>query len=165
MRSTPVQNQKQRQSGLNSVLVALGPSDADRIERLAEEAIDIAGPADATVVIGHVFTREEFDDRVDALGFDREAAEVDPDDVAGRYSSVRELVALLDEADVAYEIHGLVGDYADGVVALAEERDADLVLVGGRKRSPTGKAVFGSVAQEVMLSAPCPVTFVRADTK
>jgi nucleotide-binding universal stress UspA family protein len=25
--------------------------------------------------------------------------------------------------------------------------------------------VFGSTAQKVMLSAPCPVTFVRADTK
>jgi nucleotide-binding universal stress UspA family protein len=25
--------------------------------------------------------------------------------------------------------------------------------------------VFGSTAQKVMLSAPCPVTFVRADTE
>ncbi|PSP66736.1 universal stress protein, partial [Halobacteriales archaeon QH_6_68_27] len=46
-------------------------------------------------------------------------------------------------------------------VGLAAETDADLVVVGGRKRSPAGKAVFGSTAQEVMLESPCPVTFVR----
>jgi nucleotide-binding universal stress UspA family protein len=85
--------------------------------------------------------------------------------VARRYSPVRELVALLDEAGVDSEVRGAVGDYGESVVALAEDLDTDLVVVGGRKRSPTGKAVFGSVAQEVMLSAPCPVTFVRADTK
>jgi nucleotide-binding universal stress UspA family protein len=164
MRATQVQKQK-RQSGLNSVLVALGAGDAERVERLAEEAVDIAGPAGATVVIGHVFTPEEFETRVSELGFDREASDVDPDTVAERYSAIRDLAARLDEAGVDYEVHGSIGDYGDGIVALAEELDTDLVLVGGRKRSPTGKAVFGSVAQEVMLSAPCPVTFVRADTK
>jgi nucleotide-binding universal stress UspA family protein len=51
------------------------------------------------------------------------------------------------------------------VVDIAEGYEADMIIVGGRKRSPAGKAVFGSVAQAVMLSAPGPVTFVRADTK
>jgi nucleotide-binding universal stress UspA family protein len=165
MSQQPVQQTTTKQSGLNSVLVALGPEDADRVARLAEEAIDIAGPAEATVVINHVFTSDEFEERVDALSFDREAADVSPDDVAVRYSPVRELAKKLEDAGVDYEIRGAIGHYGEKVVALAEELDTDLVLVGGRKRSPTGKAVFGSVAQEIMLSAPCPVTFVRADTK
>jgi nucleotide-binding universal stress UspA family protein len=163
MSQKTVQTKKQHTAGLNSVVVALGAEDAERVGRLAEEAIDIAGPADATVVITHVFARDGFDERVDALHFDRE--NVSADDVAARYAPVRELAAALDEAGVDYEIRGALGDYAEKVVAAAEEHDTDMVLVGGRKRSPTGKAVFGSVAQEVMLSAPCPVTFVRADTK
>jgi nucleotide-binding universal stress UspA family protein len=163
MSQKPVQAKKQRTAGLNSVVVALGAEDAERVGRLAEEAVDIAGPADATVVITHVFARDDFDARVDALGFDR--GNVSADDVAARYAPVRELAAALDEASVDYEIRGALGDYAEKVVAAAEEHDADMALVGGRKRSPTGKAVFGSVAQDVMLSAPCPVTFVRADTK
>jgi nucleotide-binding universal stress UspA family protein len=112
-----------------------------------------------------VFTREEFESRVDTLGFDRAASDVSADDVVRRYSPVRALAAKLDEAGVDYEIRGAVGDYGERVVSVAEELESDLVLVSGRKRSPTGKAVFGSVAQEILLSAPCPVTFVRADTK
>src|SRR6056297_817195 len=98
MSQQPVPQTKTAQTGLNSVLVALGPKDAERVTRLGEEAVDIAGPAGATVVITHVFTREEFDSRVDTLGFDRDAADVSPDAVAVRYSPVRELADLLDEA-------------------------------------------------------------------
>jgi len=59
---------------------------------------------------------------------------------------------------------GALGDRADRIVREAGDWSADLVVVGGRKRSPAGKAVFGSVAQEVMMNAPCPVTFVRDET-
>jgi nucleotide-binding universal stress UspA family protein len=47
---------------------------------------------------------------------------------------------------------------------VADEESADLVVVGGRKRSPTGKAIFGSTAQRVLLEADVPVTFVKART-
>lgn len=155
--------QRSKQHGLNTVLVALGPNDADRAERLAGEAIDLAGPAGATVVLGHVFEADEYDATVERLGFEESEASVD--DVAERYSSIRALAREFEEAGVDYEVRGAVGHYGAGVVDLAEELEADMVVIGGRKRSPTGKAVFGSTAQEVMLSAPCPVTFVRADTE
>ncbi|MDS0297653.1 universal stress protein [Halogeometricum sp. S1BR25-6] len=150
---------------IKTILLAIGPGDADRLDRLAEETIDVAGPTGARVILGHVFTREEYDSALDNLDFDRTADEVTPDDVATRHSTVRELVAKLDEAGVEYGIRGRVGEHGESIVNLAKNVDADRVIVGGRRRSPAGKAVFGSVAQEVMLSAPCPVTFVRADTK
>ncbi|WP_396610776.1 universal stress protein [Haloferax sp. S1W] len=150
---------------IETVLVAVGAGDTDRLDRLAEETIDIAGPTGASVVIGHVFTKSEYNDALDNLDFDVTAEEVSADDVARRHATVREIVKKLDEADINYEIRGEIGDYADELVDLATEVDADRLLVGGRKRSPAGKAVFGSLAQEVMLEAPCPVTFVRADMK
>jgi nucleotide-binding universal stress UspA family protein len=149
---------------LETVLLAVGPGDAERIDRLAEETIDIAGPSDATVVLGHVFTEEEYENTIDSLGFDRTIEKVSPNDVANRHATIRELGDRLDAADVEFTVGGAVGDHGDSIVGLAEESDTDLVIVGGRQRSPTGKAVFGSTAQKVMLSAPCPVTFVRADT-
>ncbi|KAB1192538.1 universal stress protein [Haloferax sp. MBLA0076] len=150
---------------IETILLAVGAGDADRIDRLAEETIDIAGPTGATVVVGHVFTKEEYNEALDNLDFDITAEEVSGDDVARRHATVRELVSKFEDEDISYEIRGPVGDHGKKLVELAGEVDADRLIVGGRKRSPAGKAVFGSLAQEVMLESPCPVTFVRADTK
>jgi nucleotide-binding universal stress UspA family protein len=150
---------------IDTILLAVGRDDTDRLTRLVEETVDVAGPTGAKVVLLHVFTKDEYDDSIDKLEFDTVAEEVGPDDVARRHSSTRQLAKTLDEAGVDYEIRGAVGEHGEEIVKTAKAADADRVLVGGRKRSPTGKAVFGSTAQEVMLSSPCPVTFVRADTK
>jgi nucleotide-binding universal stress UspA family protein len=52
---------------------------------------------------------------------------------------------------------GLVGEPAEEIQDEAERLDARFVVVGGRKRSPVGKAVFGSVAQAVILNTDRPV--------
>ncbi len=147
---------------LETVLVAVGERDKDRIDSLAATAVDIAGPADARVALLHVFTEEEYRTARDQLDFDPQS-EVTPDAVAKRYATIRDLGDAMDAADIEFSWHGRLGDKGDRVVDTATELGADLIIVGGRKRSPTGKAVFGSTAQEIMLNAPCPVTFVRVD--
>ncbi|WP_049986645.1 universal stress protein [Halobellus rufus] len=150
---------------IDTMVLAVGPKDRDQLDRLTEETLDVAGPTGATVVVGHVFTDEEYGEALEKLEFDRDADEVSPDDVARRHASVREIREELDAADVDTEVRGGVGEHAGAIVTLAESADADRVVIGGRRRSPTGKAVFGSTAQEVLLDSPCPVTFVRAGTK
>jgi len=145
---------------IQTILLAVGKNDADRIDELTQTVTDIAGPTGANVVIAHVFSEEEYENVVDRLDFES-VGEADPDTVADRHSTVRELRSRFDDAAIGYSVRGSVGDHGDKIVSLAQDTNADLVIVGGSKRSPTGKAVFGSVAQEVMLNAPCPVTFVR----
>ncbi|WP_276300018.1 universal stress protein [Halorussus lipolyticus] len=147
---------------LDTILLAVGPGDADRTEELAAAVSEVAGPTGAHVVLAHVFTDEEFDGVVSNLDYDPDG-EIDPDEVAQRHATVRHLTRSFDDAGVEYSVRGRVGDHGETIVELAKEVDADRVVVGGRKRSPAGKAVFGSTAQEVMLNAPCPVTFVRGD--
>ncbi len=147
---------------LKTILLAVGPGDANRTAELAEAVIEVAKPADSTVVLGHVFTDSEYKEVLERLEFDPDTA-VDTDEVTQRHATIRNLRAPLDDAGVAYEIRGAVGEHGKTIVDLASAVDADRVIVGGRKRSPTGKAVFGSTAQEVLLSAPCPVTFVRGE--
>lgn len=150
---------------LETVLLAVGEDDADRLNGLAATVADIAGPAGATVALAHVFTREQYRQAREDLDFD-DYSEVTPGVIAGRYATVRDLSEAMEAEDVEYTTHGGLADedtVGERIVALAKEVDADLVVVGGRKRSPTGKAVFGSTAQEVMLNAPCPVTFVRGE--
>ncbi len=49
------------------------------------------------------------------------------------------------------------GDPATEIVSYAGEIEADLISLAGRKRSPAGKAIFGSVSQAVFLNADRPV--------
>lgn len=149
---------------IETILLAVGGEDELRAERLAAEAIAVADPTDAMVVLAHVFDAEAFDAVRERLGVERASEESTPDAVATRHTTTRTISKALSAADVDHTIRGAVGGHADEVVELAEAVDADRVVVGGRRRSPTGKAVFGSVAQDVLLSAPCPVTFVRAET-
>lgn len=59
--------------------------------------------------------------------------------------------------DVAHEPIGLVGEPADEIVSYSEKGGAQYIVVAPRKRSPAGEALFGSVAQSVVLNADCPV--------
>ncbi|MGQ3328722.1 MULTISPECIES: universal stress protein [Halorubrum] len=147
---------------IETVMLAVGTEDEARTERLAEEAIAVAEPAGAEIVLTHVFADEEFEEVRSRLGVDEASEGSTPDAVAERHTTTRTLSKALTEAGVSHSIRGAVGDHADEVVEAASAVGADRVLVGGRRRSPTGKAVFGSVAQEVLLSSPCPVTFVRS---
>ena len=144
---------------LDTILVAVGPDDNDRAESLAEAVVEVAEPSGAEIVLAHVFTKSEFDSATSRLDFEDDDASAD--EVARRHQTVRTMTELFDDAGVDYTIRGAIGDHAEQIIKLAENVGADRVVVGGRKRSPTGKAVFGSVAQAVMLDAPCPVTFVR----
>ena len=148
-----------------SIVVAVGGRDAERVGGLADAVADLAGPSLASVHVVHAYTPEQFDETTDRLNFDADAPP-EPDAVARRTKAVRDLVDRLESttADDAtrIEIHGTVNeDVGEAIVDLATDVDADRVLVGGRKRSPAGKAVFGSTAQHVLLNAECPVTFVR----
>lgn len=49
------------------------------------------------------------------------------------------------------------GDPTENILDYIEEKDIDLVVMGGRKRSPAGKFLFGSVSQSVMLNTDVPV--------
>lgn len=145
---------------LETVLLAVGGTSDDRYGRLAAVTEDIVSPSDAEVVLGHVFDEDDYDETVERLEFD-ENTDVSPDTVAGRNVTVRTLRERFETSGIDVRHRGAVGDRAAEVVTFAEEEDADLVVVGGRRRSPTGKAVFGSTAQEILLDAPCPVTYVK----
>ncbi len=92
----------------------------------------------------------------------RELAELDAaGTVLERTDLIRELVAAFEDAGVDHAFRSAVGDPADRVVALADELEADFVVVGGRNRSPAQQALFGSVSQEILRSVRCPVISVR----
>ena len=66
--------------------------------------------------------------------------------------------AQLHEAGVEHEVRQLVRglEPADDLIAVAEEVDADLIVIGLRRRTPVGKLILGSNAQQILLEAPLP---------
>jgi nucleotide-binding universal stress UspA family protein len=83
-----------------------------------------------------------------------------------RYVDEGQLGALQDRlaaSGVPHEvIHAMRGrEAAEEILSVAEERRADLVVIGLRKRSAVGKLLLGSTAQRVLLEARCPVLAVK----
>lgn len=58
-------------------------------------------------------------------------------------------------------VHARLGQPARDVVGFAEEREADLVVVGSRGQTGMTRLLTGSVAEAVIRSAPCPVLTVK----
>ena len=50
----------------------------------------------------------------------------------------------------------------DRVLEEAQESSASMIVIGLRRRSPSGKLILGANAQKVLLDAPCPVLAVKA---
>ena len=66
---------------------------------------------------------------------------------------------------VEHEVRQSVGsDVADQVLDVAREVDAEVLVIGLRHRTPVGKMLMGSVAQRLLLEAPCPVLAVKPGT-
>jgi len=76
---------------------------------------------------------------------------------ASQLASVRDVTDFLEGEGLAVEVTESSGDPADQLLDVARTEDANLIVVAGRKRSPTGKALFGSVTQSVILNAERPV--------
>lgn len=76
---------------------------------------------------------------------------------------VRHAADAFDESGVDYEYYETSGEPASELIAAADEHDVDLICLSGRKRTPTGKVIFGSVTQSVILGTERPVVTVSPD--
>ncbi|GAB2614319.1 universal stress protein [Kribbella endophytica] len=69
----------------------------------------------------------------------------------------------LTEAGVDHELTQLVEskDAAQQILTLAHDLNAELIVIGLRRRTPVGKLILGSQAQTILLHADCPVLAVK----
>ena len=71
----------------------------------------------------------------------------------------------LSKAGLEHEVRQLVRglEPAEDLIGVAQEEEADFIVIGLRRRSPVGKLILGSNAQRILLDAKCPVLAVKAD--
>jgi len=78
-------------------------------------------------------------------------------------AGLSELEDRLAGLDVPHEVRQAMGaDVAEELLRVVADTDADVVVIGLRHRTPVGKMIMGSVAQRVLLDAPCAVLAVKA---
>jgi nucleotide-binding universal stress UspA family protein len=83
--------------------------------------------------------------------------------------SAREDVATLlsqaaraaEEAGIPVQTFQRQGDPADAILDIAEERDADLIVVGNKGMTGAKRFLLGSVPNRVSHHAPCSVLIIR----
>jgi nucleotide-binding universal stress UspA family protein len=65
------------------------------------------------------------------------------------------------EAGVAVDVYPRQGDPADAILDVAEEREADLIIVGNKGMTGAKRFLLGSVPNKVSHHAPCSVLIIR----
>lgn len=143
------------------VLVAVD-DDEERAVAQAETLLSLPSAADeVSAVLLHVY--EAIDLPADEGGSAYvEEVNRSLDDLRDPPGTVDIVADRLADASVDYERREAVGDPAEAVLTAAADVDADAILLGSRKRTPVGKAVFGSVSQDVILGADRPVIVARS---
>ncbi|WP_331233689.1 universal stress protein [Natronorarus salvus] len=132
----------------------LVPIDDDE-RRVRSQAETILGLAGAAAVRADVlYVHEEIETPADEAGSSYiEEINRNLEEIQGLPETADLLVELLREANVETAVHGVTGEPEEAILAVAAEVDADAIVLGGRRRSPVGKAIFGSVTQAVILDA------------
>lgn len=119
-------------------------TDVKRAKRQVESITTLPLKTDGVrIVIYHVFRGNEAD--------------------AKRLKSVIETRDKLEEAGFTFEVRQSSGDITRNILETADELNVDTISLAGRKRSPTGKALFGSVTQDVILKSNRPVILSTAE--
>jgi len=128
----------------------------------------VLSAADAVISLPNATTEVEAEILNVYEGFEAsgEGGRVDSEDVWNEENypdSVGVVEDRLTEAGVSVSKRREHGDPAETIISVAEELDVENITMSGRRRSPTGKMLFGSTTQSVLLAADRPVTVILDD--
>jgi nucleotide-binding universal stress UspA family protein len=123
-----------------------------------EVGLEIASEQGGDVTFVHVLPPDQFITARNAPAL-AVPHEVDLDESE---TALREAADAAEEAGVSFALERVSGETVPEIVAIAEAREADLIVLGSRGRGPLTSAVLGSVSRGVLAHTKTPVLVVRA---
>jgi nucleotide-binding universal stress UspA family protein len=141
--------------------IVVGTDGSETAGKAVEEAIDLARSVGATVCLVSAY------EPVPQARLKDEARQV-PDDLQWMVNPREDVDATLSDAADAVREAGLEvetfareGDPADAILDVAEERGADLIVVGNKGMTGARRFLLGSVPNKISHHAPCSVLIIR----
>jgi nucleotide-binding universal stress UspA family protein len=142
--------------------ILVGTDGSDTATTALRHAIDLARELGARLLIVSAY------EPVPANRLRSERLEA-PEDVQWAINPHEDVIAMLGDAEEEARGAGVAdvetfarqGDAADAILDVAEERDADLIIVGNKGMTGAKRFLLGSVPNKVSHHAPCSVLIIR----
>ena len=141
--------------------IVVGTDGSDTAEEAVSQAIDLARLTGATLSVVSAFA---------PVSKRRIQGEVEgaPPDIANQIGPREDVNLVLDAAaasarkeGIEVQTHPVEGDPAEGILNVAEETKADLIVVGNKGMTGARRFLLGSVPNNISHHAPCSVMVVR----
>ena len=141
--------------------IVVGTDGSETAGEAVRQAVELAEATGATLEIVSAF------EPVPQSRLREEAGEI-PGDIAHAVGPREDVNGIVEAAagaarqkDVEAHTHVREGDPADSILDVAEEVNADLVLVGNKGMTGARRFLLGSVPNKISHHAPCSVLIVR----
>jgi nucleotide-binding universal stress UspA family protein len=141
--------------------IVVGTDGSESAGEAVRQAVDLAKLAGATLSVVSAYApvpdRKVKDQQRDA-----------PADVQYELNPREDVNLVLDTAaadarkeGIEVQTHAVEGDPAEGILSVAEETKADLIVVGNKGMTGARRFLLGSVPNNISHHAPCSVIIVR----
>ena len=141
--------------------IVVGTDGSDTARQAVEEAIGLAKAVGASIELVSAYEpipNQRLREEARAAPADMQWMVNPREDVD---ATLRDACEAIEAAGVAVTPYAREGDPADAILDVAEERDADLIVVGNKGMTGAKRFLLGSVPNKVSHHAPCSVLIIR----
>jgi nucleotide-binding universal stress UspA family protein len=153
-------DERARRSGMFKSIV-VGTDGSDTANQAVRQAVDLARAVGAKLELVSAY------EPVPAQRLQEERRQA-PEDLQWAINPREDVDATLEaaaalarEAGVDVDVYPRQGDPADAILDVAEEQEADLIVVGNKGMTGAKRFLLGSVPNKVSHHAPCSVMIIR----
>jgi len=141
--------------------IVVGTDGSDTATQAVRQAVDLAGAVGAKIELVSAYapvSQQRLSEERRQAPEDLQWAINPREDVDATLEAAAELVRA---AGVPVELYARQGDPADAILDVAEEQEADLIIVGNKGMTGAKRFLLGSVPNKVSHHAPCSVLIIR----